>query len=96
VKGVEQLEYVVTIGFGRSDMLVLNRKPGEKIVIGDGITLTVVEIRGNRVRLAFDAHDRVRILRTELACWPVEPAGREGLAEPALEGDEEKVRQPQE
>jgi carbon storage regulator len=76
-------------------MLVLNRKPGEKIVIGDAITLTVVEIRGNRVRLAFDAHDQVRILRTELACWPVEPAGRDGLAEPAFERGEENVRPPQ-
>ena len=38
-------------------MLVLSRKPGEQVVIGDGITLTVVEVRGGRVRLAFDAPD---------------------------------------
>jgi carbon storage regulator len=50
-------------------MLVLTRKPGEKITIGNGITLAVVEVRGNRVRLAFDAPDQVRILRAELACW---------------------------
>ena len=50
-------------------MPVLSRKPGEKVVIGNGITLTVVEVRGNRVRLAFDAPDEVRILRGELACW---------------------------
>ena len=76
-------------------MLVLNRKPGEQIVIGDGITLTVVEIRGNRVRLAFDAHDQVRILRTELACWPVEPTRGDGLADPAFEGGGEKGRPPE-
>ena len=47
-------------------MLVLTRKLGEKVVIGDHITLTVVEIRGNQVRLAFDAPAPVRIMRGEL------------------------------
>jgi carbon storage regulator len=50
-------------------MLVLSRKPGEQVVIGNSITLTVVEVRGNRVRLAFVAPDQVRILRAEIACW---------------------------
>ena len=61
-------------------MLVLSRKPGEKVVIGNGITLIVVEVRGNRVRRAFDAPDRVRILRAELACRQGEPldAGLDG------------------
>jgi carbon storage regulator len=54
-------------------MLVLSRKPGEKVVLGNGITLTVVEVRGDRVRLAFDAPDQVRILRAELACRQGEP-----------------------
>ena len=54
-------------------MLALSRKPGEKVVIANGITLTVVEVRGNRVRLAFDAPDHVRILRAELACRKGEP-----------------------
>jgi carbon storage regulator CsrA len=55
-------------------MLVLSRKLGEKVVIGGGITVTVVEVKGNRVRLAFNAPDDVRILRAELACWQDEPA----------------------
>jgi carbon storage regulator CsrA len=54
-------------------MLVLSRKPGEKVVIGNGITLTVVEVKGNRVRLTFAAPDQVRILRGELACWQDDP-----------------------
>jgi carbon storage regulator len=54
-------------------MLVLSRKPGEQVVLGNGITLTVVEVRGGRVRLAFDAPDPVRILRAELAGRPGEP-----------------------
>jgi carbon storage regulator len=54
-------------------MLALSRRTGEKVVIGNGITLTVVEIRGDRVRLAFDAPDQVRILRAELPCRQGEP-----------------------
>jgi len=54
-------------------MLALSRRPGEKVVIGDGITLTVIEVRGGRVRLAFDAPDQVRILRAELARRRAEP-----------------------
>ena len=54
-------------------MLALSRKPGEQVVFGNGITLTVVEVRGDRVRLAFDAPDQVRILRAELAWRQGEP-----------------------
>jgi carbon storage regulator len=54
-------------------MLVLSRKPGEQVVLGDGITLTVVEVRGNRVWLAFDAPEQVGIRRAELACGRREP-----------------------
>lgn len=48
-------------------MLVLTRKAGEKIRIGPDITLTVLEVQGNRVRLGIDAPDDVRVLRAELA-----------------------------
>jgi carbon storage regulator len=65
-------------------MLVLSRKTGQKVVIGHGITVTVVEIDGNRVRLAVDAPDRVRILRAELAGRHDEPADGDELVEPAL------------
>jgi carbon storage regulator len=50
-------------------MLVLSRKPGEKVVIGRGITVTVLEILSNRIRLGIEAPDDIRILRGELACW---------------------------
>jgi carbon storage regulator len=65
-------------------MLVLSRKPGEKLVIGNSITCTVVSVIGNKVRLAFDAPDQARILRAELACWQDEPAGHDQLTEPAF------------
>lgn len=48
-------------------MLVLTRKPGEKLAIGDGITVTLVELRGGRVRLGIEAPAHVRVLRAELA-----------------------------
>ena len=54
-------------------MLVLSRKPGEKVVIGDGITVTVLEVVGGRVRLGVEAPGDVRILRGELAFW-LEPS----------------------
>jgi carbon storage regulator len=47
-------------------MLVLSRKLGEKIVIGDGITLTVVEIKGRTIRLGIDAPPSVPVWRGEL------------------------------
>ena len=47
-------------------MLVLCRKRGERIVIGPNIELTVVDICGNRVRLAFDAPRDVSIHRQEI------------------------------
>ncbi len=57
-------------------MLVLSRKPGEKLVIGGGIVLTVLEIIGGRVRIGVEAPADVRILRGELTCWLELPAGR--------------------
>jgi len=48
-------------------MLVLTRKEGEKIHIGADIILTVLEVKGNRVRLGIDAPGDGRVLRAELA-----------------------------
>jgi carbon storage regulator len=47
-------------------MLVLSRKPGQKIVIAGGITLTVVGVEGKRVTLGIEAPSSVHILRGEL------------------------------
>ena len=47
-------------------MLVLSRKQGEEVVIGDNIRLTVLAIRGSRVRLGFTAPTDVSIHRKEL------------------------------
>lgn len=47
-------------------MLVLSRKSKQSIVIGDEIMLTVVEIKGDVVKLAIDAPRDVNIYRGEL------------------------------
>ena len=47
-------------------MLVLSRKPGEKVSIGSEITLTLIEVKGNRVRIGIEAPDQISILRNEL------------------------------
>ncbi len=60
-------------------MLVLSRKPGEQIYVGNNITITVVEIKGNRIRLGITAPDDVSVLRAELNDFlsPGEPESRE-------------------
>ncbi len=47
-------------------MLVLSRKKDEKIIIGDNITLMVIEIRGDKVRLGIDAPKEVSVHREEV------------------------------
>ena len=47
-------------------MLILQRKAGESLVIGDNITIRVISVDGTRVRLAIDAPEDVPILRSEL------------------------------
>ena len=48
-------------------MLVLSRKAGEKIMIGDDIEVTIIRSAGNRVKIGISAPDDVKILRTEYA-----------------------------
>ncbi len=47
-------------------MLVLTRKKGERIQLGDTVTLTVLEIRGTTVRLGFEAPATTPIHREEV------------------------------
>jgi len=54
-------------------MLVLFRKPGQRILIGDDTTITVIRIAGGGVRLGIDAPDGVPIAREELGPPTVSP-----------------------
>lgn len=47
-------------------MLVLSRKKDEKIIIGDSISIMVVDIRGDKVRLGIDAPKDVTVHRQEV------------------------------
>jgi carbon storage regulator len=47
-------------------MLVLSRQRDESIIIGDNIVITVVDIRGDKVRLGLDAPKEVPVHRREV------------------------------
>jgi carbon storage regulator len=47
-------------------MLVLTRKVGERILIGDGIVITVVRIQGDKVRIGVDAPPSIPVHREEV------------------------------
>jgi len=63
-------------------MLVLSRKLGEEICLGQDIRLTVVDIRGHRVRLGISAPQSTPIRREELDQQPLEsgPSNRLEIA----------------
>jgi carbon storage regulator len=47
--------------------LVLGRKPGESVLIGDGIRVTVIKTEDSQLRLRIEAPKDVRIMREEIA-----------------------------
>jgi len=47
-------------------MLVLSRRTGESVVIGDDVTITVLEVRGDVIRIGIDAPRSVAVHRAEL------------------------------
>ena len=62
----------------RLAMLVLSRRKNESVVINNDVTVTLIEIRGDRVRLAITAPKDVPIHRQEVydairGCFAVEP-----------------------
>jgi len=47
-------------------MLVLSRKVQQKVTIGSGIVITLIAIKGNRVRIGIEAPHDIQVLRSEL------------------------------
>jgi carbon storage regulator len=47
-------------------MLILSRKVDEKIMIGDDISISIIEIRGDQVRIGVDAPKKVKVFRQEV------------------------------
>ena len=47
-------------------MLILSRRPGESLTIGDDVVVTVIGVSGNQIRLGITAPREVRVLRAEI------------------------------
>jgi carbon storage regulator len=47
-------------------MLILSRKVNERIMIGDDISVSIIEVRGDQVRLGVDAPRSVKVFRQEV------------------------------
>jgi carbon storage regulator len=62
-------------------VLIITRRPGEKIVLGDDITFTVMEVSGQTVRLGIDAPKSLPIYREEI--WAAVKQENEAAAKAA-------------
>jgi len=71
-------------------MLVLSRKVGEKLMIGDQVTIVVSRVAGNRVTLGIEAPLEVPVLRAEIST-AVKPAKAEADMPEGLDCDEPSV-----
>lgn len=47
-------------------MLILTRRPGQTVMVGDQVTFTVLTVRGNTVRIGFAADPKIPIHREEV------------------------------
>jgi len=71
-------------------MLVLSRQRDESIIIGDNIVVTIVDIRGDKVRLGINAPTEIPVHRQEV----YEAIERENLRRKAGVGDGERGTTP--
>ena len=63
-------------------MLILTRREGESVKIGDGITITVLDVKGNQVRLGIEAPKDVAVHREEIHARICREGLASGSAEP--------------
>lgn len=77
-------------------MLVLSRRVGEAIVVGDDVTVTVLEVRGDIVRIGIDAPRSVAVHRAELLAQ-VQSSNQEAASpsESAVESLAQEIRRRQ-
>ncbi len=47
-------------------MLILTRRVGEKLIIGENVTVTILGVKGNQIRIGIDAPPEVQIHREEI------------------------------
>lgn len=70
-------------------MLVLSRKPGEALRVGDDVEITIVEVKGDMVRIGIEAPRDVQVWRKEL--WEAIVAENKRAAEEAAAAAAEAV-----
>ena len=68
-------------------MLVLTRKPGEKILLGDDIVITVLDSRGDSIRIGIEAPRGIQIQREEV----VRAVGEANVAAANVQADAEEL-----
>jgi len=77
-------------------MLVLSRRKGESVIIGDGIKVTVIDVRGDQIRLGIDAPRSVSVHREEIyqqvLLENAAAAKSADVASPLLRGDAAPVK----
>ena len=71
-------------------MLVLTRKPGERVLIGDDIVVTILDARGDGIRIGIDAPRGIRIQRDEVV-KAVSAANQEASEQAASADDAEAL-----
>ena len=71
-------------------MLILTRQENQSIMIGDNVEITVVEVRGGKVRIGIDAPSEVQILRKEIY-EDVAQKNRDAAASPDTDVDLDKL-----
>jgi len=59
-------------------MLILTRRVGESLIIGDDVTITVLGVKGNQVRIGVDAPRNVAVHREEILDRPRTPNDSQG------------------
>jgi carbon storage regulator len=66
-------------------MLIVTRKPGEKVMVGDQVVITVIEVKGSNVRIGIDAPRAVPVYREEIYA-AMRRSGAEGKQAPSSSG----------
>jgi carbon storage regulator len=47
-------------------MLILSRRVGEKLIIGENVTITILGVKGNQIRIGIDAPRDIQVNREEI------------------------------
>jgi carbon storage regulator len=67
-------------------MLILSRRVGESVKIGDDVSITVLRVKGNQVRLGVNAPRSIAVQREEMSA-PMAPEIAAAASERGAEGD---------